>query len=335
MLLIIIFCLFFILLSFHYGDSQKSNNNQSYTSKLSKKLSPLLKSYQTSKNEKDKTIILEELSSYIYLYPKIALKVYDEDLIGDFYIFFLQNFDRLILGFNEKKATFTTYLGCCLKRLWINYYKQYRRKKIKTVSLDQNEKISNNNRFFEDGNQKDNEILDGITSSFRLLTKEDQILEHFFKEIKNQEEYLYLKLYYLDFFHPDDLTLLQSISNQSYGKCLIFLKTIQEECAKKRKRKTVFQEKITKVYLKLMNLQSQIYQFSKNVSSEDNDSFYQLEEKYKILKREYEKSYLGVIVYPSFKSIALFFDQPNAKISNTIHNFKRKIKIKLEKNNYG
>lgn len=239
-------------------------------------------------------------SLYIRFYPSFAFRVFDEDVLSDFYTIAFSKLDSIIQSYDpNKKVMFKTYLSQSLRNLWINFKleKKKRPKEIVGLKLDAPSR-----------EQESEAIWKG------------DFIQDFFEREKDDFKYLTIKLYYHDFFDEKDFIRLAKFNEKSYGVCMALFKNLLDEVAKKRARKNWYELMLARMQITILN------------NSKDMEE--KKRERLQEISRRYLKSYRGVQEYPSFQVIADFFDCSPIKISNVVHYFKKQVKKNMSIQEY-
>ena len=259
--------------------------------------------YQLTKEERFRDKIIERLSPLFLNYPRYVFHIKDRDTLSDFYTLVLEQIDTILLSYKKELSKFSTYLNTVLKNLWLNL----RREKWQKVE---------GSHF----SKKEDSL---IAPSYLREEETHYSVEKIFSEIDETKKYLILKLYYFDFFEEKDLLLLKRYTKRSYGECLAHLNEIMGELEKKRRRQSSFERRIANLHWTILKIHQKL---THPLDPLDREKWHEEEKKLKRIQEEYLETYYSVVVFPSFKTIGATLGCTSVEVSNSIHNFKGRMK---------
>lgn len=269
--------------------------------------------FQSNQNQDLLQKIADEVSAYIYIYPRLAFKNRDEDTSAGFYLYMQDKFKKIIINYDNIKSKFSSYLSICLQSHFLNYINKKNKEKRKNQNL----------KLFENYDYTAN--LSKNTKNQNVLNVEKQLdegleenLNIFFKNLSkgDQLKYILFKLFCFDFFDEEDFVLLKKISKKSFGECLKKTQEINDEIHQKKKKKLQYNYKLNEIH----------YQYLSEIEEKKRKSI--RNKKVVILKK-----YNSIIITPSIKLISETVNIPFNKTNNIITNFKRNLLKKLQQEN--
>ncbi len=136
------------------------------------KIKNLIVEYLRNQNEKILEGIKKELGEYIYYFPRLAYKK-NPDICGEFYLYILERFDKIIKNFPLKASVkFQTWFNYVLKNNFINFTK-YIKNIENNLSLDDYKDTIYIEIFEKEDTDYDElyKAFDKIDSSDRVILK--------------------------------------------------------------------------------------------------------------------------------------------------------------------
>lgn len=209
------------------------------------KIQKLISQFKNSKDQQILIEIIKELSIMIYNYPKLLYN-YNEDNCSDFYLYFIERIESVILKYNENMASFNTYFNIVLKSRYINWLNQ-----IKTKNRIQDYPVS-----FENLNSARFQNYDGCLNESDLKNKIEEVIKKM-----PVLDYLIIKLCY---YHIDAQTL--NILAEYLKKPLKECYNLYQEAFEK----SSYTEKFNKLYTKLENLNIKLNYLEQNLKVAKN-----------------------------------------------------------------
>ena len=266
-------------------------------------LKTLLFNYQLGKNPQNKNKIIHLITPYVFNFIDWVYGIKDHDTKSDFYLYIIERFEPLLLGYKREGSLFSTYLSVSLKNYWKKFNRDLKNKyEIEFEDVDVNEypdeKVSNEEINFT------NDIFN--------------------EELHNKFNYLILKLVFFDFFNEDDFVHLKELSNKSIPDCLFFLDKLSEEIMEKKKRQNLYESRISRLHQLIIMGQKQIY-----LNNDSKDEIKDSEIKINKKQDELLSLYHSVKVCPNYQTIGDFMEIDRVRVSNIINNYKKKIKLKV------
>ena len=275
--------------------------------------------------------ILEEVSTYIYNFPRIIFAQIEEECT-DFYLYFLNRFPKLLLKYKVQKTKFLTWLTLVLRRQYINWQKQQTREKNKSVvqKYINFESILGSEDFDycffgkkEEQSSVQSFLQEAIISVFNSLPAKVRIT---------------MKIHYFDFFEGEDLKEVSKLFHQNsielLGKYIKLFEISQAQYEKERKLQISLNEcfhkyQIINQKLKDFSNELSLVQFSEQLENcisqtkKQRDACYKSIQKY---RAELKKFYVQI----KPKDIAEFLNiSPNA-VHHLLHRGKNSIQEKLK-----
>ena len=271
------------------------------------KIKKLINEYKISKEKNLLIEILKELSIMIYNYPKILFGR-DEDDCSEFYLYFIERIENLLLNYDETKASFNTYFNIVLKSRyinWLNKISQERKKKLEPILIE--------DLKFQKNIAK--ELYEIYSPDYKYIADQSEISEKIEKILKKLKvlDYLIIKLCYF----PIDSNTLQVLSNH--------LKIPLKNCYELYEKfyfKYGYTEKVEKALNKITSLKLKLEKLDENIKSG-------LKEKIEKELNEATNSYFN-IKFLGIKEISQILKIPEGEVYYRLNNSKNILKNYLK-----
>lgn len=222
------------------------------------------------------------VAKYIYNFPQKRFSEGSETC-SEFFLYFFERFDKLLMKYNERECRFTTWLVVVLRNHYLNWVKKNNRHVKMKVSYIED---------FLTHNSDEKQEME--------ISKEDQnkTKEEVLKTINNlpSKVKIALKLHYFDFFEGQDLQEISKIYKKELGILMSKYDHILESVASQYQKENELIDKINSVYSDLLHYQEKIknQELSLNQENQESDKLDKLQNRHQNLVKQYRRFYVSV-----------------------------------------
>ena len=210
--------------------------------------------------------IVEVTSQYIYNFPLIKFKA-DEDMCGDFYLYFMERFDKLLLKYDIMDCRFTSWLIVVLTGHYFNW--------VKKVAKNTSHKHV---VFLEDF------LAHNIDQEIHSSEGRDETTKELLSKVLNSlpvKLKIVMKLYYFDFFEGADLKEISEIYNKEIPLLIQKYDHILDHVSTQYIKEKELQDELNKAYHKLLQGEENLAKQMEKLSGEERGQLTMKIEKYK------------------------------------------------------
>ncbi len=279
--------------------------------------------YQITKSPELKKKITNALSPYFKYYPKMSFRIFDEDLLSDFYLYVLERIDRILEKYQQQLSQFMTYLSLRLRTYWFNFvkHKKMNEKILLSYPLNDENLIKDpteNTLTFSDNQEEKTSQHDTFKYFFPFVKK---LIHSKDKTGMATFRYLVLKLLFFDFFNADDFIVLKNYLKRPYGQVLVKINQFQIALNEKKNQQMKWEIRLNKIFHKMNSL-------SLNLASLPTDEKIILQNKMKKQQEKILDKYYQTKIEPAAKDIARVLEQEDERKINNVINYYKKVASK-------